>query len=470
MFLQGESAIIIMSQDFVNSEWCTKEFEECCLENIKDPAFTLFIVMMQGRDTLVKVDQYEDFVKKYLHSDTVLNKDDPHLIKKISSLLKRTQTKNPKPKKYRSKSFFQHLKTKSRSVLMRLGKKQTKKNNIDILVEDFTSEDEHLESPEDLRRNFSSQIIETVETEICDETLGNSVRPVAFLRSEIDNRTHAVNVSEDTHLENTFQLEHLGKPKFMDEMTIVDVHAVDFHDEDSLLENQEGVTGASGVVGELDEENRLEKAASFEENTETNEMNLKSSRTGQYPCGNEDDDDDGDRKPFLIKENRALTKLRSKLSRSRRLDAFVSFHHSGPHRDFVFNKILPELDENHDPPFRLYIHDRDFELGEDIIWNIEIAIQQSNSAIIVMSQGYVESKWCQIKFRECFLESATDSAFRIFVIMMEPEDSLENTNIYMKKFFRETTYGTPTDPNLYIKIGKLLMNIKYQAPESHLMM
>ena len=152
----SKSAIIIMSQDFVSSEWCTKEFEECCLENIKDPAFTLFVVMMQGRDTLVKVDQYEDFVKKYLHSDTVLDKDDPHLIQKISSLLKRTKTKNPKPKKYRSKSFFQHLKTKSRSVLMRLGKKQTKKNNIDNLVEDSTSEDEHLESPEDLRRFFKS--------------------------------------------------------------------------------------------------------------------------------------------------------------------------------------------------------------------------------------------------------------------------------------------------------------------------
>ena len=254
-----------------------KKFEECCLENIKDPAFTLFVVMMQGRDTLIKVDQYEDFVKKYLHSDTVSRQRRFHnLIKKISSLLKRTKTQNPKPKKYRSKSFFQHLKTKSRSVLMRLGKKQTKNNDIDILVEDFTSEDEHLESPEDLRRNFSSHIIEIVETEVCDETLGNIVRPVPFLKSEIDKRTHAVNVSEDPHLQNTFHLEYLGKPKFMDGMAIVDVHAVDFQDEDSLLENQERVTGVSGVVGELDEENGLEKAASFEENTETNEMNLKS--------------------------------------------------------------------------------------------------------------------------------------------------------------------------------------------------
>ena len=408
-----------------------------------DPAFTLFVVMMQGRDTFVKVDQCEDFVKKYLHSDTVLDKDDPHLIKKISSLLKRTKTKNPKLKKYRSKSFFQHLKTKSRSVLMRLGKKQTKKNNIDILVEDFTSEDEHLESLEHLRRNVSSQITEIVETEVCDETLGNSVHPVAFLKSEIDNRTHAVNVSEDTNLENTFQLEHLGKPKFMDGMAIVDVHAVDFQDEDSLVENQEQVTGASGVVGELDEENRWEKTASFKESTVTNQIKLQSKRTSEDPCGNDNDsDDDGDSKLFMIKENRTLTKLHSKLSRSRRFDAFVSFHHSGPHRDFVFNKILPELEENHNPPFRLYIHDRDFELGEDIIWNIESAIQQSNSAIIVMSQGYVDSKWCQIEFRECFLESAADSAFRIFVIMMEPEDSLENTNIYMKKFFRDNLWNT----------------------------
>ena len=89
-----------------------------------------------------------------------------------------------------------------------------------------------------------------------------------------------------------------------------------------------------------------------------------------------------------------------------------------------------------------------------------MAIQQSNSAIIVMSQGYVDSKWCQIEFRECFLESLVDPAYRMFVIMMEPEESLQNLSIYMRKFFSDTTYGMPTDPKLFSKIGKLLIEIR----------
>ena len=171
---------------------------------------------------------------------------------------------------------------------------------------------------------------------------------------------------------------------------------------------------------------------------------------------NEEDDSAS----FMVKEDRELTQLRHVMTRSRPYDAFVSFHHSGPHRDFVFDKILPELEENHDPKFRLYFHDRDFELGHYIIQNIETAIHNSNSAIIVMSQGYVDSKWCQIEFMECFLENAVDPAFRMFVIMMEPEESLQNTSIYMKKFFTKTTYGLPSDPKLFYKIGKLLMEIQ----------
>ena len=162
----------------------------------------------------------------------------------------------------------------------------------------------------------------------------------------------------------------------------------------------------------------------------------------------------------MIREDRVLAKMRSKLRRSRRFDAFVSFHHSGIHRDFVFNKILPELEEHHDPQFQLYIHDRDFNLAEEIMWNIEMAIQQCNSAIIVMSQGYVDSKWCRLEFMHCYLENAHDPAFRMFVIMMEPEESLQNKSIYMRRFFTNTTYGMPTDPKLFNKIGKLLAEIR----------
>ena len=172
------------------------------------------------------------------------------------------------------------------------------------------------------------------------------------------------------------------------------------------------------------------------------------------------DDDADDRVGSFITNDRELIELRNEKTRSRPYDAFVSFHHSGPHRDFVFERILSELEEIHDPRFRLYIHDRDFELAEEIMWNIETAIRQSNSAIIVMSQGYVDSKWCRVEFRECFLESAADSAFRIFVILTQPMESLVNKSIYMKKFFGQTTCASHTDSRLFTKLGKGLIEIK----------
>ena len=59
------------------------------------------------------------------------------------------------------------------------------------------------------------------------------------------------------------------------------------------------------------------------------------------------------------------------------------------------------------------------------MWNINNAIKNSNSAIIIMSQDYVDSLWCKEEFEQCYMEHMKDPAFKLFVIMMQPADSLE---------------------------------------------
>ena len=44
--------------------------------------------------------------------------------------------------------------------------------------------------------------------------------------------------------------------------------------------------------------------------------------------------------------------------------------------------------------FTLCIHSRNFIPGHDIKENIEEAIEGSNSVIVIMSQGPVDSMWC----------------------------------------------------------------------------
>ena len=58
------------------------------------------------------------------------------------------------------------------------------------------------------------------------------------------------------------------------------------------------------------------------------------------------------------------------------------------HDDFVMNTILPELKENHDPSFKLFIHTPDFDPGLKI-FDIQKAIINSNTAILVTSQAFV---------------------------------------------------------------------------------
>ena len=135
-----------------------------------------------------------------------------------------------------------------------------------------------------------------------------------------------------------------------------------------------------------------------------------------------------------------LTCQRKKLlKRNREYDSFVCYNFDEDH-NFVFNSILPELEENHDPPLKVSIHDRDFIIGREITDNIYDAIENSNSAIIVMSQGFIDSPRCREEFTKCLAESEDDPAFKLFIILMEDVDALINVPENMKKFFREKTY------------------------------
>ena len=121
---------------------------------------------------------------------------------------------------------------------------------------------------------------------------------------------------------------------------------------------------------------------------------------------------------------------------------------------------MPELEANNDPPFKLVISYRDFDPGTQILENIENAIQNSNSVIIVMSQGFVDSVWCKQEFTHCFTENMNDPAFKLFVIMMQPVNELNSLSEYMETFIIQQTYLEKDDPNLFKKISDYLKRVK----------
>ena len=141
------------------------------------------------------------------------------------------------------------------------------------------------------------------------------------------------------------------------------------------------------------------------------------------------------------------------LKRNRQFDAFVLYHFDTDD-DFVVHQLVPELEEIRS--FKLCIHSRNFTPGRGITDNIEEAIEDSNSAIIVMSQGFVDSIWCKEEFTHCYIENMKDPSFSLFVIMMQPADTLINVSPCMKIFFANKTYLQINDPQLFTKLATRL--------------
>ena len=155
------------------------------------------------------------------------------------------------------------------------------------------------------------------------------------------------------------------------------------------------------------------------------------------------------------------------LTRHKQFDAFVCYNFDSDH-EFAEGTILNELQENHDPQFRLCINCQDFIPGRQILENIQEAIENSNSAIIVLSQGFVDSIWCKEEFKFCYIENMKDPAFRLFVIMMQPVETLKDLSGYMKSFFDEKTYLAKKDPKLFEKIAAYLTWVKLPKDEKKL--
>ena len=71
-----------------------------------------------------------------------------------------------------------------------------------------------------------------------------------------------------------------------------------------------------------------------------------------------------------------------------------------------------------------------------------------------MSQNYVDSIWCKDELEGCYVENLEDPAFRLFVIVMQPVKSLQNTDEYMKSFFASKMYLEKGDPKIFERIAQ----------------
>ena len=152
-------------------------------------------------------------------------------------------------------------------------------------------------------------------------------------------------------------------------------------------------------------------------------------------------------------------------TRDKKYDVFVSYFDDGryeehPQKDFVWNIVLPFLEETCDPPFKVLVHPRDFLAGNLIKENIIYGIQNSNALLAMMSPEYAASHWCKDEFEEAIFEHRKDPAFRILVVLLQPVDSLGELSPYLQSFLQNRTYLSIDDAEIWPKIRNILQGIR----------
>jgi hypothetical protein len=107
--------------------------------------------------------------------------------------------------------------------------------------------------------------------------------------------------------------------------------------------------------------------------------------------------------------------------------------------EWVHEKLIPVLEEENE--YRLCIHYRDFQPGRLIVDNIVENMKESRKVILVMSNAFARSEWCQFEVllaRDRFLKTGCDT---LVTVLLEDISNRYFTNA-LKIILTSTTYAT----------------------------
>ena len=124
-------------------------------------------------------------------------------------------------------------------------------------------------------------------------------------------------------------------------------------------------------------------------------------------------------------------------------DAFVSYNHHD--QRWVIERLLPALEYR--GGLKLCLHDRNWIAGQAIAENILESIENSNKTILVISNRFAQSEWCQLELHMAqhkVLTSRRDVL--VLVVLEEPEP--QYTTKTLRHLMTTQTYMAwdPDDP------------------------
>nr|UFQ90036.1 toll-like receptor 2 [Haliotis discus hannai] len=115
-------------------------------------------------------------------------------------------------------------------------------------------------------------------------------------------------------------------------------------------------------------------------------------------------------------------------------DAFISY--SNPDGDWVYDELMGYLEG--EAGLRLCEHSRDFESGKLIVDNVFEALDSSRKTVLVISNEYMKSDWCQFELQMA-LNSFLKQEIKLVVILLEHVEACHVTST-LRALMTSTTY------------------------------
>ena len=97
-------------------------------------------------------------------------------------------------------------------------------------------------------------------------------------------------------------------------------------------------------------------------------------------------------------------------------DAFVMYNQADS--KWVIHQLRPQLEENR-PKLRLCIHQRDWLGGLDITDNIVDSIEASRKSILIVSNAFAASSWCQFELTMAQTRLFEEDRDNLILVLLE---------------------------------------------------
>ena len=143
-------------------------------------------------------------------------------------------------------------------------------------------------------------------------------------------------------------------------------------------------------------------------------------------------------------------------------DVYICFSPTDLH--YTQDNLVSTL-RNRDPPFKLYLHNRDFVFGDNILGSIAHGIEQSETVIFVISDDFGANSWCMFTLNACLSPEPDRRRSRILMCLRNPVE-LELFNEELRVLISSTPLISSDDPKFSKRLLQALPKPRASTSES----